>query len=448
MSDPQERQALIEELVRRYRRSLEAGLPPSSRTLDEIEEVASEIGGRVSREVQERLAQPPPSPRPERADCSCGRPARYKGVQPRALVTLHGELRLARAVSHCRACGKSFAPRDVALGLGAGCATARVRQHAAYLAALLPFATAATTLELLARVRLSAPTLERVACEVGNALCARRQEQTASYRAGRLPEPPAPGPRRLYIGMDGVFVPLRDAWKKDGSAGGLTCRYGECKLGVVYAATQDAQGRDCGVAARAYTATLGNADAFGPHLGALAHQEGLPLCRDVAVLADGAAWLWQVAAKQFPGATQIVDFYHASQHLARVAEARFGEGSTEGEAWLRGRQSELLADQMPLVLAHIQAWQPKTATKRDLRRTTYLYFANNAERMRYKRLREKGYFIGSGVVEAGCKQVVTQRMKLSGMHWRAETAEAMLALRALHLATRPPDLRPFCAMPA
>ena len=99
------------------------------------------------------------------------------------------------------------------------------------------------------------------------------------------------------------------------------------------------------------------------------------------------------------------------------------------------------------MLTEILAWRARGEGKRQLRRTTYLYFVNNAHRMRYKTFLEKGYHIGSGVIEAGCKHLVTQRMKQAGMHWRQESAEAILTLRAAQLSTHPPDLRPHCALP-
>jgi hypothetical protein len=170
-------------------------------------------------------------------------------------------------------------------------------------------------------------------------------------------------------------------------------------------------------------------------------------CQDVVVLADGAPWIWQIAGKQFTGATQIVDFFHACQHLAALAEARFGKASTEGQQWQKARQEDLRNNRLKNVLLEIRAWQPRSQTKRQLRHRTYLYFHHNAERMQYQTFLEKGYHIGSGVVEASCKQIVTQRMKLAGMHWRQESAEAIVALRAAQLSTQPRDLKPFCAMP-
>jgi hypothetical protein len=447
MSTEPEREALIEELVRQYRQQLDKQLPDADQTLDQIEDIAGQVGRNVSEDIQKRLTQKQTkSPPVKRQECVCGGQARYKGKQPRQIVTLHGVVVVRRAVYYCAPCKKNVVPTDAVLGLDGGCCTLQVRAKSAYLCALLPFAQAAIALERLVNVVLSADTVERIAVAVGSALGQQQQKDVAAHQNDCLPEPDGKARRRLYIGLDGVFVPLREGWKKDGTAGDLTCRYGECKVGVVYEAAQDKNGKDRQVLARAYVATLENAEAFGPLLGTLAHQQGQHRCRDLVVLADGAVWIWQIAAKQFTGATQIVDFFHACQHLTAVADARFGAGSAEGLAWQKARRADLLADRVESVLLEIKAWQPRSEAKRKLRQTEYNYFYTNAARMRYKTFAEKGYHIGSGVVEASCKQIATQRMKLAGMHWRQETAEAILTLRAAQLSTQPPDLKAFCGM--
>lgn len=447
MSTKPEREALIEELVRQYRQQLDKQLPAADQTLDPIEDIAGQLGRNVSEDIQKRLTQKQTKSAPvKRQECACGKQARYKGKQPRQLVTLHGVLVVRRPVYYCAACQKNVIPTDAVLGLDAGSCTTQVRAQCAYLCALLPFALAATALQRLAKVSLSADTLERIAVGVGSALGREQQKDVETHHNDCLPEPAGRARRRLYIGLEGVFVPLREGCKKDGTAGELTCRYGACKVGVVYEATQDKNGKDRQVLARAYVATLENAEAFGPLLGTLAPQQGQHRCRDLVVLADGAVWIGQIAAKQFTGATQIVDFFHACQHLRAMADARFGAESVEGHAWQQARRADLLADRVESVLLEMKAWQPRSEAKRKLRQTEYNYFYTNAARMRYKTFAQKGYHIGSGVVEASCKQIATQRMKLAGMHWRQETAEAILTLRAAQLSTQPPDLKAFCGM--
>lgn len=444
-----EREALIAALLEQMRQQLETSLPDDAATFDQIEDAAGQIGRALSQDVQRRLvAQRSRLPRPPQQDCACGASARYKGQQARTLVTAHGTLTYKRACYHCAACKHTLAPLDAALHLDSGSTTTQVRLWVALLSGQLPFAQAATTLQMLTHVALSAASVERLSLTIGTALRASEQQQAQQHQANTLPEPRGKRPKRLYVGMDGVFVPLRDAFKHDKSLGELSCRYGECKSGVVYETDQDKAGKDSRVRTQAYIATLDKVDAFGPLLGALAHQHGHHTAKEVIVIGDGAPWIWQIAAKQFTTAVQIVDFFHASEHLAHVAEARFGKDTQEGHDWLLARQEELKSDQLPKVLADLQAWRPTSGVKKQLRQRAYLYFYNNAHRMRYKTFLEAGYHIGSGVVEATCKHVVAQRLDQAGMHWRQESAEAIVALRAAQLSTCPPDLRSYCAMPA
>jgi hypothetical protein len=436
-------------LLEKMRRQLQEQLPDETATLDQIEEAVGKIGREVSQDLQRRLVQQRgKQPRPPKTECACGLPARYKGQQTRSIITAHGVLTYKRACYYCAACQHTLAPVDQALGLDSGTTTTQVRLWVALLAGQLPFAQAATTLQMLTQVALSGASVERLSVAVGTALRNHQHQQAKQHQAGSLPEPSQPRPKRLYIGLDGVFVPLRDAWKKDKSQGQLRCRFGECKSGVVYEALQDKQGKDSRVRTRAYIATLGNAEAFAPLLGTLAHQHGHHRAKEVVVIGDGAAWIWQLAAKQFGGAVQIVDFFHAAQHLATVAEARFGKDSAQAKQWQSARQEELKTNGVNKVLSEIRAWRPTSPSKRQLRSSTLAYFSSNAQRMRYQSFLEKGYHIGSGVVEATCKHVVAQRLDQAGMHWRQESAEAIVALRAAQLCTHPPDLRPYCALPA
>jgi hypothetical protein len=442
-----ERDALIAEIVEKMRRQLKEQLPDTSATLDQIEDIAGQIGRTVSQDIQKKLVEERNQvPRPPKTQCTCGSRARYKGEQGRSIVTVHGVLTYARACYHCSYCHKSLAPVDAGLGLDSGSTTTQVRLWVALLGAQLPFAQAATTLEMLTRVSLSAASLERLNVVIGTALRHEQHQKAQMHQHGRLPQPEEKRPKRLYVGMDGVFVPLRDAWKKDKSLGNLSCRYGECKSGVVYEALPDKAGKDSQVRTRAYVATLEKVEAFAPLLGTLAHENGHHLAKEVIVIGDGAAWIWQVAAKHFSGAVQIVDFFHAAQHLASVAEARFGLGSAQGQAWVEARCEELKTTGVELVLAHLKAWKPTKKAHKELRRVTYVYFFENAQRMQYPAFLAKGYHIGSGVVEATCKHVVAQRLDQAGMHWTKESAEAILALRAAQLSTHPPDLRPYCVM--
>jgi hypothetical protein len=308
----------------------------------------------------------------------------------------------------------------------------------------MPFEVAQGVLARLTGVQVGASTVERTAVAIGSAL--QKEPAFPSSPVGRGIPTERRKPRRLYISMDGKLVPLREAWKRDGSRGALVCRWGECKSAVVYEAKPGPEG-DAGVAHCAYLATLGDRTQFEPQVAALAQAQGAAVARECIVLADGAPWIWQIAAAQFPRAVQILDFYHATQHLYALAQARFGEGSPAVKAWVVARQQELQHDQVRAVLLAIAAWKPKSREGRQLRHREFRYFRQNGERLRYGTFRHKGYHISSGVMEATCKHVVGQRLDQAGMHWRPEVAEAIVTLRATLLSTQPPDLRPYCRLP-
>lgn len=445
-----ERDQLIEEMVQRYRRVLEQRLPEHSQTLDEIEQTVEDVSVEMEQELERRILErqeelgPFPEVRENQVRCACGAMARYRRPQTRFLVTRHGEGLLLRRYYYCQACRHGFCPLDQRLGLDAGGTTTQVRVWAALLGAHLPFAHAATALEQLTGVRLGASTLERITCTVGHSLRKAQQQVAREHQVGRLQQP-AHQPRRLYVGMDGKMVPLRDPWSRDGLQGKLVCRHGECKTGVVYEAHATPKG-DHGIKRRAYLASMEEAARFGYSLAAIAHQEGVHWAKEVVVIGDGAAWIWQLAAKHFPGSLQIVDFFHASEYLWRVARERFGEENPAAKEWVKQRQAELKTDQLPATLREIAAWKPRRADRKQLRKTALGYFRTNAERMRYGTFLKAGYHIGSGVVEASCKHVVGARLDQAGMHWRLDTADATVALRAALLSTQQPDLRAHCAL--
>jgi len=218
------------------------------------------------------------------------------------------------------------------------------------------------------------------------------------------------------------------------------CRYGEAKVGVVYQ-TQRREGLDEGIRWCAYTATLQKVEAFTPAFVALARAHGSDGAREVVLLGDGAEWIWNLAARHFPQAVQIVDYWHMTQHLYAVANARFGQGTEAAKEWVHTCQWDLEHDLPNLVLSRIADWEPSKEADREVRDREFGYFENNRERMRYGRFLARGYHIGSGTVESACRRLVTQRMKGGGMHWREETAEAVLAIRSRLKSTAPVDLR-------
>jgi hypothetical protein len=253
---------------------------------------------------------------------------------------------------------------------------------------------------------------------------------------------------RLHISLDGTMAPLREAWKRDGSLGPLSCRFGECKTAVCYQTRLDKSGLPV-ASRRQYTATLEPVETFEQLVAGLAYHCGSDQTEKIAVLADGLAYNWRIAAEYFPEAVQILDYYHAVEHLWAVARLCLPAdppeaASAAASGWVAARKEQLLADQVRAVCDAIRALPTPTTEAQVCREEAVGYFERNAERMRYRSFREAGYQIASGVMEAACKTVVHQRLDQSGMHWRAETADAVVALRANRLSDQPRDLRPYC----
>lgn len=444
-----DRQALIDQMTERFRKKLEEEYTDDTATLEQIEEAVERIGKAVLPELQQKLTNKrAKKSRDNKIDCSCGSKARFRGMETKTLITRHGLLAWTRPTYYCDTCRKGYAPLDSSLGLDKGETTPQVRLWVVLLAPLLGFVQSAQVLSTLRDVDLSASTVERIAVQVGTSLRKSQHEEAVLHQKDRLPDKRTACPKRLYIGADGIMTPLREPWKKDGSLGKLLCRFGECKTGVVYETSQDKQGRDSRVRMRAYTATLEDIETFEPLLATLAHRCGHHAAKEIIVLGDGALWIWNMFGRQFPRAIQILDFYHACEHLAKVANAMYGTDTDLSRQWQKARQAQLKANGVADVVKNIQAWQPSTEAHQEIRRIESAYFRDNAQRMRYQTYLEKGYQIGSGVVEATCKHVVHQRLDQAGMHWRPAAAEAIVSLRAAQLSTQPTDLRPHLAMTA
>lgn len=183
-----------------------------------------------------------------------------------------------------------------------------------------------------------------------------------------------------------------------------------------------------------YVARICSAQEFGLELRAEAWRRGIAWARVVVFLGDGAAWVWKLALINFHGAVYILDFYHATEHLMLLANALCGEGSPQARKLFRRWRKRCLADKVDEVIAEAKVALPKGGKARTFAKKQIAYLTRNRSRMLYQSFLQAGYFIGSGVVEAGCKTVVGQRLKQSGMLWGLKGAGHMLTVRAALLS--------------
>jgi len=381
-----------------------------------------------------------PGYRGPRVGCGHGHEAVFTGYRDKVIDTVPGPVTLRRAWYHCAACGHGLAPRDAELGVAGASMSPGLAAMSDKAAAAVPFAPAAGLLEDLAGVRLTVKRVERAAEASGAAQATASRARAGLIAARKLvPLPPQPLPDKLYMVIDGTGVPVtaKETAGREGKGEDGRARTREVKMAVFFTQDKlDAKGypvRDR--ASSSYIATFEPAATFGGLVKAEGIRRGADHVRQLTVIGDGAAWIWGIATSKFPEATQIVDLYHAREHLhslTRSLEFMLGDHKDE---WLEARLEDLDYGDIGGIEAAVRRY-PLEGVRKDEVEKELGYFLNNAPRMRYHWFRSRGLFVGSGVVEAGCKAVIGQRLKLAGMHWTTAGADAILALRCREASTQ------------
>ena len=210
------------------------------------------------------------------------------------------------------------------------------------------------------------------------------------------------------------------------------------KLGCVFTQTGfDRKGRPVrDEESTSYTGAIEQAEAFGQRIYQEARRRGMYRAGEVCVLGDGASWIWNIADEQFYGAIQIVDLYHAREHYWKVAKACFGQNNERLHQWTEERCRELDDGKVEEVIKAINQCLSLPGGDRAICEKESGYFEKDKKRMRYADFRRRGFFVGSGVLEAGCRTVIGQRLKQSGMHWTVRGANSIIALRCCIMSNR------------
>ena len=368
-----------------------------------------------------------------RVPCGNGHEACFAGYRDKSFDTVLGLVTVTRAWYHCPECGHGLAPRDAELGTAGTSMSPGLAAMNDLAAAAGPFAGAARLLEEIGGVRLAVKRVERAAEASGAAVAAAGRERARLTAARKLvPLPPSPLPDKLYAAIDGTGVPVtsRETAGRPGKGEDGRARTREVKLGVFF--TQDKLDKDgYPVRDRASTsviATFEPALVFADLVKAEGIRRGADHVRQLTVLGDGAAWIWNIAAAKFPGATQVVDLFHAREHLHDLARKLEFMLLDRKDEWLAARLEDLDYGYIDGITAAVRQY-PLEGVKKNEIDTAVGYFENNAPRMRYHWFRQCGLFTGSGVVESSCKTVIGQRLKQSGMHWTVAGADSIITLR-------------------
>lgn len=376
--------------------------------------------------------------------CPCGAVMRSMGVRAKDVQTLLGKIRFARSLYRCPECGKTRYPGDEELGIEGTSRSPGVQRQVARLGAKEAFREVAKDLRELAGVPVSRKDAERVSESVGVQMEAWQERERVALRLAELPPPQAPTSiETLYIEFDGTGVPMvphevagRKGKQKDGSA-----KTREAKLGCVFTQTGfDEKGRPIrDPETTTFVGAIESAEPFGKRIFAEAVRRGLFQAKRVVCLGDGAEWVKNLAGLHFGHAQFIIDFYHASEHVTDLCRALFDRDLKRLNRFRDRWVDYLEQGDIERIIEQARGFLPKNPKAGKDARTQIGYFEKNKEHMRYATFRVQGYFIGSGVIEAGCKTVIGQRLKQSGMEWTVHGANAIIALRCTTLSGRAED---------
>lgn len=406
-------------------RLLRAGVLDLEATEMALREGMHQLGSRVLEKLLEVEPQPMDS---KTVDCGQGHGARWLSRRPKQLLTVLGPIEIRRSYYYCEVCKRGIHPQDRPWGIEGTGFSPGVQRLMARLGSKESFEEARQDLAELAGIQVVTKQVERVSEQLG--------QQVQDWKAAAASD--CPSTVKLYIAYDGTGVPVvaRETEGRKGKQGPAKTR--EVKLGCLFTQTRlDAEGRpERDPESTSYVGAIEAAPEFGLRLYEEAERRGVAQAGEVIALGDGAPWVWNLADEHFPTALQIVDLYPARQHLAEAAKLIFGSESDLQSHWLQARTEELDAGRVEAVIGALGRSRPKDCAQHAALEREVNYFRNNAERMRYEDFRKRGLFVGSGVVEAGCKTVVGQRLKRSGMHWTVRGANAIIALRCLILSGR------------
>lgn len=372
---------------------------------------------------------------PEEVGCACGEEASRLAKREAKAISVFGKINYQRQYYLCRTCGQGQCPLDQRLGLEPGQVTPGLAKLIALTGVEVAFEEAGRWMEQFLLFRVSDNTIRKETERFGD-LQAKREagwlahsqdEQELQQRLQQKGQKAG----RLYASIDGAMAPLQDEWRELKSIAWYQVE--PVKAYQLRRHHGERVGEQSHLQAQAisYHCQFQEAEQFGPFAWATGWKREADRCEQLVFVCDGAQWIWKLVERYFPGAVQIVDWYHASQYLTPIAEMAWGEKDPQGHAWLEQARSNLWDGQIDDVVQDCRVVAQEHPQAQDVVHKAVTYFLNNEKRMDYARFRAEGYLIGSGTIESGCKQIVSLRLKRAGARWSetgaVETAKARAA---------------------
>ena len=380
--------------------------------------------------------------------CSCGAVMESKGLRDKPFLTILGLVPYARSMFRCPVCGNTRYPGDEELDIVGTTRSPGIRRMMARAGSQSTFKESRGDLKVYAGIDVCAKDVERVAEGIGGDMeswCRRERVEILQRKQEARPAKNIP---ILYICYDGTGVPMvanelkgRKGKQPDGSA-----KTREVKLGCVFTqTTTDGKGfpvRDPD--STTFVGAIETAEEFGWRIYAEALRRGLLNARRVVVIGDGASWIRNLAEIHFVDAILIIDLYHARQHISDLCKVLFRSEEKKVIKYRTRWWTHLDEGKVERIISEAQRHFPSDREELAKAEKGLAYFENNRERMRYADYRKQGLFVGSGVVEAGCKSLIGHRLKQSGMEWSVRGANAITSLRCMMKSGRLEDYWESC----
>jgi hypothetical protein len=406
---------------------------PEGCSLTDIERLIKATLRVVGQEVVKQIVEKQNATYPEpTSSCTCGGEARRLRKRKAKLRTIFGETNIKRDYYLCATCHEGHYPLDNQLGLRPNAMSAELSRLAGLTGVQLPFASAASLLEKLIGVSLSDHSTAKATQEIGKQVVVHetRQKEQATDEAYLLEQKRVgKRPRRLYGAMDATKVHIRH---QDGNKPG----WRDLKIISWFEARGQPPSSvdgDWRIEAEkiSYHTDIAPAHQFGELLWSSGVSRHAQQAQELIFLADGAEWIWNLVNEHFPRATQILDWFHASEHLMPVAEAAFSDPE-QRQAWITKHKKVMWEGDIETLVSACDTLH-ETCPHDSIRKAAN-YFETHKERMRYADFREQGYQIGSGTIESAAKQIGMMRLKVPGAIWNEENACLVAKARAAYLS--------------
>lgn len=375
--------------------------------------------------------------------CECGSRMESGGLKSKELLTILGPVFYRRSMFQCPVCQATRYPGDEVLDVVETTRSPGLRRMMARAGSNSTFQEGREDLKVYAGIEVSAKDVERVAEGIGQQMevwLSQEREAILQQSESVLSEKIIP---ILYIGYDGTGVPMTQAERtgRKGKQPDGSAKTREAKLGCVFTqTTTDTKGfpvRD--PESTSFVGAIEPAEKFGWRIYGEAVRRGLLKAQRVVVLGDGAEWIKNVAEMHFPEATLIIDLYHAREHVSELCKILLGPNEKQIAQQRIRWWTDLDGGKVEKIILQAQPKLPNDPETKKKAEIEIHYLEKNKERMRYAQFRTQGLFVGSGVVEAGCKTIIGQRLKQSGMEWSLRGANAIIALRCMIRSNRLED---------